>query len=135
MTPTDIRKSLISIIQNMGENTAHYVKEPERNFCRKRKLPFETMLAAILGMGGGSLTNELLDCFECAEDVASTPAFIQQRAIFLIQLATVLRKSALLAVMWNSAGWSFGNSHKPSCDDLWLLHFLRTGSTTVLTTT
>lgn len=93
MTPADIRKSLISIIQNMGENTAHYVKEPGRNFCRKRKLPFETMLAAILGMGGGSLTNELLDCFECAEDVASTPAFIQQRAKILPKAFEVLFQS------------------------------------------
>lgn len=83
MTPIDIRKALVSIIQNMGENKEHYVREPGRDFCRKRKLPFETMLATILGMGGSSLTNELLDCFGCAEDVASTPAFIQQRAKIL----------------------------------------------------
>lgn len=83
MTPTDIRKALVSIIQNMGENTEHYVREPGRDFCRRRKLPFETMLATILGMGGSSLTNELLDCFGCAEDIASTPAFIQQRAKIL----------------------------------------------------
>lgn len=85
MTPIDIRKALVSIIQNMGENKEHYVREPGRDFCRKRKLPFETMLATILGMGGSSLTNELLDCFGCAEDVASTPAFIQQRAKSLSQ--------------------------------------------------
>lgn len=69
MTPTDIRKALVSIIQNMGENTEHYVREPGRDFCRRRKLPFETMLATILGMGGSSLTNELLDCFGCAEEL------------------------------------------------------------------
>lgn len=51
MTPADIPNALISIIQHLGKSTAHYVKEPGRNFCRKRKLPFETMLAAILGMG------------------------------------------------------------------------------------
>ena len=83
MTPIDIRKALVSIIQNMGENKEHYVREPGRDFCRKRKLPFETMLATILGMGGSSLTNELLDCFGCAEDIASAPAFIQQRAKIL----------------------------------------------------
>ena len=60
MTPIDIRKALVSIIQNMGENKEHYVREPGRDFFRKRKLPFETMLATILGMGGSSLTNELL---------------------------------------------------------------------------
>ena len=49
MTPIDIRKALVSIIQNMGENKEHYVREPGRDFCRKRKLPFETMLATILG--------------------------------------------------------------------------------------
>lgn len=93
MTPADIRKRLVSIIQSMGENVAYYVREPGKDFCRKRKLPFETMLAAILGMGGGSLTNELLDCFGCAEDIASTPAFIQQRAKILPEAFEALFRS------------------------------------------
>jgi len=90
MTPSDIKKALISIIQSMGKNTADYVKEPGKNFSRKRKLPFETMLTTILGMGGNSLTNELLDCFGCAENIASTPAFIQQRAKILPKAFEVL---------------------------------------------
>lgn len=37
------------------------------------------MVRGIIGMGGGSLTNELLDMSEYSPEAASTSAFVQQR--------------------------------------------------------
>ena len=48
-----------------------FVKDPERDFTRKRKLPLSAVISALLCMEGRSLTNELLRCFSCSQNIAS----------------------------------------------------------------
>ena len=55
------------------------MKNPEKDFTRERKLSFEKVITCLLGMGGGSLANELMDQFGCCADLVTVSAFIQQR--------------------------------------------------------
>lgn len=77
--PVKVRKTLITLIHDMGKSAWLYAKDPERDFSRNRKLPFEKLLALLISMGGGALTKELLDYFKCSPKTASSSAFIQQR--------------------------------------------------------
>lgn len=55
------KTTLNDLIHEMSEHYWLYVSDPERNFSRDRKLPFEKMIAMLVSMGGGSLRNELID--------------------------------------------------------------------------
>lgn len=77
--PEKVRKTLKTLIDDMGQSAWLYAKNPQRDFSRSRKLPFEKLLALLLSMGGGTLTKELLDYFKCSGETASSSAFVQQR--------------------------------------------------------
>lgn len=74
-----VKKTLVSLIHDMAENPALYVKNPEKDFTRKRKLPFEEVMNLLISMGGNSLYKELLESNGYDLDTATTSAFIQQR--------------------------------------------------------
>ena len=78
-----IKTTLYNLIHEMSEHYWLYVTDPERNFSRDRKLPFEKVLAMLVSMGGSSLRNELIDHFRCSADMASAPAFVQRKAQLL----------------------------------------------------
>jgi hypothetical protein len=78
-TPDTIKKQLMSIIKKMATDPKLFVKNPERDFTRNRKLNFENMLLLLLGMGGGSLQSELMGFSGYTSDTATASAFIQQR--------------------------------------------------------
>lgn len=78
-----IKTTLYDLIHEMSAHYWLYVVNPERDFSRERKLPFEKVLAMLVSMGGGSLRNELIDYFHCSTDMASAPAFVQRRAQLL----------------------------------------------------
>jgi hypothetical protein len=63
----------------MSESTSLFVKNPQSNFTRKRKLPFETVVQFLLSMGGNSIYKELLEAQGYDAKTATTSAFIQQR--------------------------------------------------------
>ena len=74
-----IKGELISIIKEMSAIPWLFAKDPGRDFTRKRKLSFESMLCLLLGMGGSSLQAELLEHSGYGLDTATSSAFIQQR--------------------------------------------------------
>jgi hypothetical protein len=45
----------------MSAAPAPYVKNPEKDFTRKKKLPFETVMQLLISMGGNSIYKELLE--------------------------------------------------------------------------
>ena len=63
----------------MAAEPKFFVKNPNADFTRKRKLSFETVVNLMLSMGGNSLTNELIEYFNYDVNMASSSAFIQQR--------------------------------------------------------
>ena len=79
MKPKQIKKLLVDEIQKIADNPQDYCTNPGSDFLRKRKLPMNKILAGIIGMGSGSLTNELLDLFGASADTPTSSAFVQQR--------------------------------------------------------
>lgn len=77
--PSNIKQRLTTIITQMSDSPSLYVKNPQSDFTRKRKLPFETMMHFLLSMGGNSIYKELLETQGYDANTATTSAFIQQR--------------------------------------------------------
>ncbi|MCY9644786.1 IS4/IS5 family transposase, partial [Paenibacillus thiaminolyticus] len=74
-----LKKTLTSLIREMAAAPAPYVKNPEKDFTRKKKLPFETVMQLLISMGGNSLYKELLESQGYDVNTATTSAFVQQR--------------------------------------------------------
>ncbi|WP_159888190.1 hypothetical protein [Paenibacillus puerhi] len=74
-----LKQTLISLIREMAAAPAPYVKNPEKDFFRKKKLPFETVMQLLISMGGNSLYKELLESQGYDVNTATTSAFVQQR--------------------------------------------------------
>lgn len=79
MKPKTVKRLLNEEIKKAASNPAIYCKNPGVDFSRKRKLPLDKMLSSIIGMGSGSLTNELIDLFGCKDILPTKSAFVQQR--------------------------------------------------------
>lgn len=77
------KELLRKAVQELTECKWLFSNQPKKDFTRSRKLPFELIIKAILCMGGGSVANEMMDLFGFKEDLASTSAFVQQRAKIL----------------------------------------------------
>lgn len=77
--PKHIKRTLNSVIRSMAKHPEDFCRCPEKDFTRKRKLPFEKVLTLLVKMGGHSLRDEMLDCPDFAETPASVSALVQQR--------------------------------------------------------
>ncbi len=80
MKPKKAKKLLRKVVQELSDCKRLFSNQPKKDFTRNRKLPFEQIIKAILCMGGGSVANEMMDLFGFHEDLATTSAFVQQRA-------------------------------------------------------
>ena len=74
-----IKEKLKRSIRQLCDTPWMFVKDPSRDFTRKRKLPLQEVISILLCMEGGSLTGELLRYFGYSKLAASSSAFIQQR--------------------------------------------------------
>ena len=79
MNPKEVKSILISQIKLVSANAKSFCVDSKRNFSRNRKLTMEKIVAGIIGMGSGSLTNELVDFFNDGHVTPSSSAFCQQR--------------------------------------------------------
>ena len=61
--PRFVKEKLAEIISEMAAEPEPFVKNPNVDFTRNRKLSFETVIRIMLSMGGNSLTNELMEYF------------------------------------------------------------------------
>jgi hypothetical protein len=77
--PRLVKEKLTNIISKMASDPKLFVKNPNTDFTRNRKLSFETVIHLMLSMGGKSLTSELMEYFDYDADMATSSAFIQQR--------------------------------------------------------
>lgn len=76
---TYVKNALFDSVDTMSKYRSMFVKNPEKDFIRKRKLDFPTVLKMLLSMEGNSLQKELYDFFEYSTDTATASAFVQQR--------------------------------------------------------
>lgn len=74
-----VRDTLLNCIAEMDSCRELYAKNPMRDFTRKRKLSFQTLITLLLYMGGNSITKELFEYFNFDVDTISSSAFVQQR--------------------------------------------------------
>jgi len=77
--PNAIKETLSSLIAELSESPTLYVKNPGKDFTRKRKLPFETVVQLLISMGGNSIYKELLEAQGYDLNTATSSAFVQQR--------------------------------------------------------
>ena len=77
--PAMVKDTLANLVREMSEAPALFVKTPDKDFTRTRKLTFETVVRMLISMGGNSLYKELLEAHGYDPDTATTSAFIQQR--------------------------------------------------------
>lgn len=74
-----VRQVLLEKIQEMAACPGPFVRNPGRDFTRKRKLDFETTIRCLIAMESGSLKKELLEFFHYNPNTATASAFNQQR--------------------------------------------------------
>lgn len=77
--PEFIRTELHHSINKVAADLSACVKNPSKDFSRKRKLPLRTMLLMLVGIGGGGLAKELYDWFGYSPNTVTASAFVQQR--------------------------------------------------------
>jgi hypothetical protein len=77
MKPIDVKKKLSASIDGVADNFQDYCVNEKSDFKRSRKLPFKRMMQGIIGVGRGSLTNEILEMSAYSPESASTSAFVQ----------------------------------------------------------
>lgn len=66
--------------KKFSEKKEKFCKSPGKDFTRKRKQDFESIIRTVLSLDGGTLTNEILRINRYSANAPSTSAFIQQRA-------------------------------------------------------
>ena len=76
---SSVKNLLLKHIQTMENDKSDFVKDPLRDFTRKRKQSFSDVIRIIISMECGSLRSELLKYFAYSPETASSSAFIQQR--------------------------------------------------------
>ena len=81
--PQHLKNKLKAIIKKMSTSLENFVRNPLKDFIRKRKLYFEDIINLLLSINGNSLSKELLDYFQYDSNTASTSAFVQQRSKIL----------------------------------------------------
>jgi len=74
-----LKNRLTDSISEISESKSLFVKNPEKDFTRKRKLPFEDVMRNIISMGGNTISKELLEIYDYSTDIPTSSAFIQQR--------------------------------------------------------
>ena len=78
-----VKQTLERCINTMGKKPQLYAKAPAKSFTRKSPLSFERMMRILLGMGGKSISHELLENFQYSEGTPTASAFVQRRSELL----------------------------------------------------
>ena len=79
MKSKTIKKKLTSLLEALSTSPQLFLRDPTRDFTRKRKLSFYDTVSFLLQMEGRSTTNELLDFFKCSANTPTASALRQQR--------------------------------------------------------
>lgn len=67
-----LKKLLKTTIRDMARNKEQFTQSPGKDFTRKRKLDFASVISVLLSMSGGSTASTLMDYFKFDSATAST---------------------------------------------------------------
>ena len=74
--------SLENLISELARNPSLFLKKPDTDFSRNRKINFKTCVGITMNSGGCTLNKELLDFFDFDVNAPTVSAYTQQRAKF-----------------------------------------------------
>ena len=78
-----ITVSLENLISELAGNPSLFLKNPNTDFSRNRKINFKTCVGITVNSGGCTLNKELLDFFDFDVNAPTVSAYTQQRAKIL----------------------------------------------------
>ena len=78
--PEIVKTTLWDLIDQMSLSLSSFVKNPDKDFTRRRKLDFQKIMHLIISMQSGCLDHELLKFFHFDTCVPTSSAFFQQRS-------------------------------------------------------
>ena len=76
--PKFVKETLLNIVRSMDNDKSRFVRNPEKDFTRRRTLDFQTMIKFILSAGSNTLATEIMNFFDFSR-FPSVSAFVQQR--------------------------------------------------------
>ena len=88
-----VSDSLKNHISELANNPCLFLRNPNVNFSRKRKIDFKTFIGIMMNSGGATMSKELLDFFDFNKNTPSVSAFTQQRSKVLPEAFEYLFKS------------------------------------------
>lgn len=74
-----VKQNLDNIIHQMSKTPWLFSRNPEKDFSRTSKLGLRHLISLLLSMEGKSISNELLDYYDCSQKTPSASAFVQCR--------------------------------------------------------
>ena len=75
-----VSDSLKNHISELANNPCLFLRNPNVDFSRKRKIDFKTFIGIMMNSGGATMSKELLDFFDFNKNTSSVSAFTQQRS-------------------------------------------------------
>lgn len=75
-----VKLKFLQILEEINSHRSDFVKEPSKNFTRKRKISFSDIMKWIINLHSGNLEQEILHFYRFASNHPTKSAFIQQRA-------------------------------------------------------
>jgi len=88
-----VSDSLKNHISELANNLCLFLRNPNVDFSRKRKIDFKTFIGIMMNSGGATMSKELLDFFDFNKNTPSVSAFTQQRSKVLPEAFEYLFKS------------------------------------------
>ena len=88
-----VSDSLKNHISELANNPCLFLRNPNVDFSRKRKIDFKTFIGIMMNSGGATMSKELLDFFDFNKNTPSVSAFTQQRSKVLPETFEYLFKS------------------------------------------
>ena len=79
-----VSDSLKNHISELANNPCLFLRNPNVDFSRKRKIDFKTFIGILMNSGGATMSKELLEFFDFNKNTPSVSAFTQQRWIDLV---------------------------------------------------
>ena len=76
--PKFVKETLLNIVRSMDNDKSRFVRNPEKDFTRRRTLDFQTMIKFILSAGSNTLATEIMNFFDFSR-FPFVSAFVQQR--------------------------------------------------------
>ena len=74
-----VHNAYAQCVEELERNKAQFLKNPEKDFSRDRKITFSSCVRFCVQAGGGALQNELLKYFSFERTTPTKSAFCQQR--------------------------------------------------------